>query len=298
MKSVAHEIAAKITGKVKLQEPLKNHTSFRIGGPADLYVEVHNVKELVFVLSLLQQKGIPWFILGNGTNLLVHDQGYRGTAIRLQGAFKEINVNGLMLEAGAAVPLTVLAQRANSQGLSGLTFACGIPGTVGGAVVMNAGAHGRSISDVLVDVQILDSSLELHTYQASELGLNYRKSKISPSEIICFARFQLEVGDKIELERQSRDYLEFRRNRQPRQPNAGSIFKNPPGTTAGSLIEAAGLKGYRVGGAMISDIHANFIVNCQQATAQDVMTLIMIVREKVARQFGIELELEVRLLGY
>ncbi|NLZ93455.1 MAG: UDP-N-acetylmuramate dehydrogenase [Firmicutes bacterium] len=298
MQSVAHEIAANITGKVKLQEPLKYHTSFKIGGPADLYVQVQNVRELVYVLSLLQQNGIPWFILGNGTNLLVHDEGYRGSVIHLSGKFKDFKFNGLMLEAGAAVPLAVLARRANSLGLSGLTFAGGIPGTVGGAVVMNAGAHGHCLSEVLVDVQILDSSLELHTCQASELGLNYRKSKISSSEIICFVRFQLEAGDKVELERQSRDYLMFRHNRQPRQPNAGSIFKNPPDTAAGSLIEAAGLKGYRVGGAMISDIHANFIVNCQQATAQDVMTLINIVRRKVAQQFGIELELEVRLLGY
>lgn len=298
MENVAREIAANITGTVKTQEPLKRHTSFKIGGPADLFVEVQNTKELIFVLSQLRQREIPWFLLGNGTNLLVHDQGYRGAVVHLVGQFKEFKFNSLVLEAGAAVPMALLAQRANRLGLRGLAFASGIPGTVGGAAVMNAGAHGHCLGEVLLDVQILDSSLALHTYQASELGLSYRKSKISPTAIVCAVRLQLEIGDKDELERQSRDYSEFRRNRQPRQPNAGSIFKNPPHTAAGHLIEAAGLKGQRVGGAMISDIHANFIVNCQQATAADVMSLITIAQREVAQQFGIKLELEVRLLGY
>ncbi|MCR3921513.1 MAG: UDP-N-acetylmuramate dehydrogenase [Firmicutes bacterium] len=298
MEHVAREIKLNITGRVKTQELLARHTSFKIGGPADLYLEPENVTELAYVLTYLQSEGISYYILGNGTNLLVHDQGFRGAVICLAGQFREFTFSDLSVNAGAAVPLALLAQRATALGRTGLSFAAGIPGTVGGALVMNAGAHGHSLADQLVDAQILTGDMAVHIYQPEELELRYRKSNISPNDVVCAVTLRLEAGDKDDLERQSRDDLTFRRSRQPRQPNAGSIFKNPPGDAAGRLIEAVGLKGHRVGGAMISDIHANFIVNCQQATAQDVMALIATARREVAQQFGIKMELEIQLLGY
>lgn len=297
MEFVAEKIAKKVE-MVKLSEPLSRHTSFKIGGPADLYVEPQNVEQLIFVLTCLQEQKKPYYFLGNGTNLLVHDDGYRGAVVRLAGQFREFSFTQELVSAGAAVPLAVLAQKAEQLGLRGLAFAGGIPGSVGGALVMNAGAHGHSLGELLVDAQILNAALILHTCQPQELGLSYRQSNIRPPQVVCAVRLQLTAGDKDELVRQSREALAFRRNRQPRQPNAGSIFKNPLGDAAGRLIEAAGLKGHRVGGAVISDVHANFIVNQQHATAQDVMTLISKVQQEVSRQFGIELALEVRLLGY
>ena len=297
MKDVAEIIAEKIA-TVRLQEPLSRHTSFKIGGPADLYLEAENVEQLVFALSCLRKHKIPYYVLGSGTNILVHDDGYRGAVIRLAGQFREFNFQQRLVTAGAAVPLAVLAQRAQELGLRGLEFAAGIPGSVGGALVMNAGAHGHALGELVLEAQILDSALTLHTYQPQDLGLSYRKSNIGPPQVVCAVKLQLAAGDRDELKRQSRDALTFRRNRQPRQPNAGSIFKNPPHDAAGRLIEAAGLKGQRVGGAAISDVHANFIVNEQNATAQDVMTLITKIQQEVWCQFGIELELEIRLLGY
>lgn len=297
MQDVADKIAVKVK-VVKLQEPLSRHTSFKIGGPADLYVEPENVEQLIFVRTCLQEQKIPYYYLGNGTNLLVHDDGYRGAVVRLSGQFREFYFTEQMVTAGAAVPLAMLAHRAEELGLRGLAFAAGIPGSVGGALVMNAGAHGHSLGELLVDAQILGAALTLHTRQPQELGLNYRKSNISPPQVVCAVRLQLAAGGQDDLMRQGREALAFRRHRQPRQPNAGSIFKNPPGDAAGRLIEAAGLKGQRVGGAVISEVHANFIVNEHNATAAEVMTLITRAQQQVARQFGVELALEVRLLGY
>jgi UDP-N-acetylmuramate dehydrogenase len=297
MKQIADKLTARISGAVRMNEPMSRHTSFKIGGPADLYIEPCSTAELLTVLRCLRQESVPVFILGNGTNLLVGDEGYRGAVLRLSGEFTRFQYEGNLLDAGSAVPVAKLALDACRCGLSGLEFAAGIPGTLGGALVMNAGAHGSAVSEVLVSADIISSNLELHTFAASELGLTYRKSNILPEAVVCRAKFMLFPGDREALSKTCTRHLAFRRERQPRQPNAGSIFKNPPEDAAGRLIEAAGLKGRRYGGAMISDIHANFIVNCGEAKAGDVLFLIALVKEEVQRQFGRTLELEIRLLG-
>lgn len=297
MKKIAELLAAGISGPVKCHEPLSRHTSFRIGGPADLYLQPRTTAELIFALTLLKEKGVPYFLLGSGTNILVTDSGFRGAVIRLAGDFVQFAYKGTVVKSGAAVPLARLAGDACDRDLSGLEFATGIPGSVGGALYMNAGAHGRATGDMLVDAVILDHTLSLHTFRAEELNLSYRTSGIEPGAIVCFARFSLSPGKREDIERKRREFMDFRRSRQPRQPNAGSIFKNPPQDAAGRLIEATGLKGHRSGGAKISEIHANFIVNCGNATATDVLTLIELVKETVHKKFGINLALEIQVLG-
>jgi len=298
MKKTAEKLASQIGGIVRTEEALSRHTSFKIGGPADLFVEPVTMTELVIVLSILRQEGIPVYLLGSGTNLLVSDAGYRGAVVRLGGEFKQFEFGGCCVETGAAVPLARLAADAGQRGLAGLDFAAGIPGTVGGALVMNAGAHGSAISDVLKEAQILDKELSLHRFTAEDLGLSYRKSNLAPGSVVCRVKLQLLPGERESLAKKRGQYLCFRQERQPRQPNAGSIFKNPPHDSAGRLIEAAGLKGRRAGGAMISEMHANFIVNCGNASSADVWYLLETAREEVVKQFGVKLELEIRLLGY
>lgn len=297
MKQTAEKLAAQITGAVRTNEPLSRHTSFKIGGPADLFIEPETIAELVSVLTTLRQEGIPYFMLGNGTNLLVGDRGYRGAVIRLAGEFLCASFTGSNVQAGAGVLLARLAREACDRGLAGLEFAAGIPGTVGGALVMNAGAHGAAFGDVLADADILDGDLKLHTVPSGDLGLSYRKSQLSPDSVVCGVRLTLTAGDREKQARICREHLRFRQERQPRQPNAGSIFKNPPHDSAGRLIEAAGYKGRRAGGAMVSDLHANFIINSGDATAADVLALMDAVRTAVLQQFGINLEPEIRLLG-
>lgn len=298
MKKTAEKLAAQITGNVRTGEPLSRYTSLKIGGPAGLFIEPVSMSELVLVLSVLRQEDIPVYILGSGTNLLVSDAGYHGAVVRLAGEFKQFTFENNRVEAGAAVPLTRLARNACQRSLAGLDFAVGIPGTVGGALVMNAGAHAAAICDVLAEAQILDDKLKLHRVTAEDLGLSYRKSNIVSGSVVCSVKLQLLPGKREVQVKKCVQYLRFRQERQPHQPNAGSIFKNPPHDSAGRLIEAAGLKGRRAGGAMISELHANFIVNCGNANAAEVWFLLETAREEVARQFGIKLELEIRLLGY
>jgi UDP-N-acetylmuramate dehydrogenase len=298
MKEIAHKLTAKINGTVTSGELLSRHTSFKIGGPADLFVKPENSTELITVLKILQQESIPAYILGNGTNLLVSDAGYRGAVIRLAGQFTHVEYDGETVIAGAAVPLAKLAKNTCELGLAGLEFAAGIPGSLGGALVMNAGAHGSAVSNVLLEAKILDSKLQLQTFAAGDLGLSYRKSMIPSGSVVCAVKLGLQRGNREPLKETCRNHLAFRRERQPRQPNAGSIFKNPLRDNAGRLIEACGLKGHRAGGAAISELHANFIVNEGGAKASDVLSLIHLAQQEVAKQFGIQLELEIRLLGY
>lgn len=297
MEHVARMIACKTGCPVALSEPLSRHTSFRIGGPADIFVQPGTPAELAGVLTILRDEGIPFFILGSGTNLLASDRGYRGAVIRLEGGFNNYHFDRTMLEAGAAVPLATLAIEACGRGLGGLEFASGIPGTLGGALVMNAGAHSSSLCSVVENADILGHDRVLHTIPKNEMGLSYRKSELPAGAIVCVVRLRLEPGERAVLEERRKMYLAFRRERQPRQPNAGSIFKNPPNDAAGRLLEAAGLKGLRVGGAMISDLHANFIVNTGNATASNVLELIDKAQASVAEKFGVTLELEIKLLG-
>ena len=298
MKDIAQRLATAIVGDVRTDEPLSRYTSFKIGGPADLFVEPQTTHDLNVALTCLRQQNVPVFILGNGTNLLVSDSGYRGAVIRLAGDFARLDFHGNQVDVGAAVSLPKLAKDACGRGLSGLEFAAGIPATVGGALVMNAGAHGSEIGNLVTEAEILDANGKVRTFTRSELSLSYRRSVLPPQAVVCRVKLALQPGETEVLLAKCQEHMLFRRKRQPRLPNAGSIFKNPPQDAAGRLIEAVGLKGRRAGGAMISDVHANFFVNCGNATAEDVCTLIKMAQVAVAKQFGIELKLEVRLLGY
>lgn len=300
MDRIAEEISKVISRPVKISEPMFRHTSLKIGGPADLFIEPESSRELAMVIASLKTENIPYFILGNGTNLLVSDGGYRGAIIHLCGEFKQIKYYGTTVTAGAAVKLATLARDACQRGLGGLQFAAGIPATIGGALKMNAGAHGHCIGDLVSLAQILSEQLEIHTLRPEEMGLTYRKSSLPPHAVVCKVELSLIPSDSHNLLAECQKNLMFRSRqpRQPRQPNAGSVFKNPSQDAAGRLIEAVGLKGYKVGGAMFSDVHANFIVNCGNATAADVLSLVEKAKDAVYAQFKIELELEILLLGY
>lgn len=297
MEKIFRLLQEQITGTVKMGEELSHHTSFRIGGPADLFVEPETVGELSVVVSVLRRERLSCFLLGSGTNLLVGDAGFRGVVIRLGRQFRQFHYEGSILVSGSAVPLAVLAKDACRQGFTNLEFATGIPGSLGGALFMNAGAHGNSVGQFVLEATALDREGSIHTLSPQELGFSYRGSRIKPGAIICSARLSLKPGVADEIEDKCRRYSEFRTTRQPRLPNAGSIFKNPPGDAAGRLLEAAGLKGLRVGGAMISEQHANFIVNCGGATARDVLALIDVARQAVREKSGVDLELEIKVFG-
>jgi len=297
MEKIARLLQKKITGAVRTGEPLARHTSFRIGGPADLFVEPETMEELAAIVSVLRRERLPAFLLGNGTNLLVGDAGFRGVVIRLGRDFREFYCEGQTLVSGSAVLLSVLAREACRQGFTNLEFASGIPGTLGGALFMNAGAHGRSIGEFVLEATVLDPDCRVHTLGPEEIGFSYRESRLDPGTLICRAKLSLLPGSAEDIEEKRRKYSDFRAARQPRLPNAGSIFKNPPGDAAGRLLEAAGLKGLRVGGAVISEQHANFIVNCGSATARDVLELIDVARQSVKIKFGVELEMEIKVFG-
>jgi len=290
-------------GRVRAGEPLAGHTFYRIGGPADLFVSVESAGELAAAVVLARENGVPCFILGTGTNVLVSDRGVRGLAVvnRAKAVrWREKNDKALVTaESGAS--LSRLARQTARQGWAGLTWACGIPGTLGGGVVQNAAAHGGCMADVLQSVALLDDRNVTRRVPAGKLELVYRgsvfKKKTGQAWVILSAEIGLQRGDPAELTTHIAGYDAWRQARQPVGASCGSVFKNPPGDYAGRLIEAAGLKGERAGGAEISSLHANFFVNTGGATATDVMTLINRARHKVMLQFGVTLELEVELVG-
>jgi UDP-N-acetylmuramate dehydrogenase len=282
---------------VRTSEPLARHTSYKVGGPAALFAEPRTIGELRTVLFLCRERNVSSFLLGGGTNLLVSDKGFAGAVIRLAGEFNSFSYNELTADCGAGVRLATLAMDAGRRGLSNLEFAVGIPGTLGGALVMNAGAHEREIGQVVLDALVLDRDLQLQTLTRGQLSFTYRQSRLPPGAVVCRARIALAHGRREEIQERCRQNLQLRRERQPREPSAGSVFKNPPGQAAGRLLEEAGLKGLRKGGAMISTVHANFIVNCGNATAADILALIEKARHVVREKYGVDLEPEIRLLG-
>jgi UDP-N-acetylmuramate dehydrogenase len=282
---------------VRTSEPLARHTSFKVGGPAALFAEPRTVEELRAVLSLSREQRVPSFLLGGGTNLLVSDKGFPGVVIRLAGEFTTFYYQGLTVVCGAGVQLSALAMDACRKGFSNLEFAVGIPGTLGGALVMNAGAHGGETGRTVLEAHVLDRELQLQTLTGGQLSFVYRQGILPPGAIVCRVIIGLAIGRREEIQERCRRNFRFRRERQPRQPNAGSVFKNPPGQAAGRLLEEAGLKGLREGGAMISPLHANFIVNCGNATSADILALIERARGAVREKYGVDLELEIGLLG-
>lgn len=284
--------------ELRRDEPMSKHTSFRIGGPVALMALPRTAGEAKAAVKTARELGIEPFFLGNGSNLLAADEGYPGFVLKPGGEFDEIGEDGPALEAGGAVLLSRLSKRAMELGLTGLEFAGGIPGSVGGAVTMNAGAYGGEIVQVLEEVDFLDEAGEVCTLPASECGLGYRKSVFSDRRcLILKARFRLEPGDPASIKARMEELAAKRKEKQPIDlPSAGSMFKRPPGHFAAALIDQCGLKGLTVGGAQVSEKHAGFVVNRGGATCADVLELVDRVKEEVLRKTGVELEMEVKVL--
>ena len=285
-------------GKLLLDEPMAKHSSFKIGGPADALAKPGNVAELKAALGFAKQNGLPVFFLAGGTNLLVKDGGIRGLTLKLEGEFKDIAIDGLKLKAGAGANLALISKKAGLAGLTGLEFAVGIPGSLGGGLVMNAGAHGGELSQVVTKIGLLEDA-EVREIPAGEAGFEYRNSKFKGGRmLLLWAEMELRAGDPAEIERVMQEALGKRKATQPiHLPNAGCLFKNPVGQSAGRMIEEAGLKGLREGGAQISELHANFVVNTGGAKAKDVLALMELTRAKVKEKFGVVLDNEVLIVG-
>jgi UDP-N-acetylmuramate dehydrogenase len=272
-------------------------TTFRIGGPADIFVEPMNVDELGALVRTFREADLPFLVIGNGSNVLISDDGFRGAAISLEAGFSDAQyVDGLVV-AGAGMRLSGFVDFCIRQSLGGTESLAGIPGTLGGALVMNAGAYGAEISTHLADVTVLRNS-EAVTLRASDCGFRYRGSQLG-GDIVLGGRFALPAGDTDEMKRRRKELLLKRNSAQPTAfPNAGSIFKNPEGNFAAVLIQECGLKGVRIGGAEVADQHANFIIGRDVTTAADVLALINHVRAVVYQQCNVALELEIRLIGF
>lgn len=275
---------------------LAARTTLRVGGRARAVVTVTDERMLTAVLDVLSAADWPWFVLGRGSNLIVPDRGWPGAALRLAGAFSELTSTGDRVSAGAAVPLPTVAVHAAEVGLGGFAWGVAVPGTVGGAVRMNAGAHGADMSDALVSARVVTPS-GARDVPVAELGLGYRTSALTASEIVTSATLRLEPADRDEVRAEMDAIRAWRRTHQPlHAPTCGSVFTNPDGASAGGLIEAAGMKGHRVGGALISPTHANFIETREGARAADVLRLIAEVQEQVLRTSGVHLAREVVVL--
>lgn len=286
-------------GELRLDEPLREHTSFRIGGPADALIVPATLQSLHRVVDFAAERGLPWFILGRGTNLLVRDGGWRGLVVKPSACLRRLEVSGTRIAAGAGVSLAELAAAAAAHALAGLAFAAGIPGSLGGGIYMNAGAYGGELAQTLVSVRAYYPGRGAVTWPAPDLGLGYRTSRFQgETALIEEAAFALARGEEGAIREEMASYARRRQAKQPLSlPSAGSVFKRPAGGYAGPLIEAAGLKGARVGDAQVSTLHANFIVNLGQARARDVLALIRLVQERVREHSGILLEPEIRIIG-
>ena len=286
-------------GHVLYDEPMKKHTTFRVGGPARALVEPGSAEDVKSVVEFCKSEQIPYYIVGNGSNLLVGDKGFRGAIIQLYKSMGTFQVEGNQITAQAGCSLAQIANAALDAALTGFEFAAGIPGTLGGAVVMNAGAYGGEMKDVLTSVRVMTEEGEIMELPAEELGLGYRTSIIPEKRyIVLGAVISLTEGKKEEIKAQMDDLRQKRVSKQPLEyPSAGSTFKRPEGYFAGKLIQDAGLRGFQVGGAQVSEKHCGFVINKDQATASDVMNLMNQVSDKVYEEFGVRLQPEVKRLG-
>lgn len=291
---VLKEVSSKHGCKFLINEPLKEHTSFKIGGPCDIMIFPNSVEALKELISVADR----YMILGNGSNVLFSDKGYRGAIFVLGSDMSEITTDGEYITASAGASLARVCKSALDSSLTGIEFAYGIPGTVGGAVFMNAGAYGGEMKDVVTEVTCITPSGEIRTYQSDSLDFGYRSSRFTKSdEIIVSVKFRLTAGDKSSIKAKMDELITRRKSRQPLEfPSAGSTFKRPEGTFAGLVIEESGLKGFEIGGAKVSDKHANFVINTGNATAEDVMSLISHIRKTVFEKTGYSLECEVKLI--
>lgn len=301
MKQEFYEKLSKIVRKEQIleEEPMKKHTTFRIGGPAEYLILPQITEEIADVIKLCRQEEIPWYIVGNGSNLLVADEGVRGVVIQLLRNFNQIQVEGCQIRMQAGAQNAAVAKRALDASLTGFEFAAGIPGTIGGAVVMNAGAYGGEMKDILKEVTVLDPNGMIRTIPAEELELGYRTSIIArKGYVVLEAVIVLKTGDPKEIKAAMDELKEKRVTKQPLEyPSAGSTFKRPEGYFAGKLIMDAGLRGFSVGGAQISEKHCGFVINKGNATAKDVTELMDETKKIVMEKFGVALEPEVKRLG-
>lgn len=284
---------------VKQQEPMSRHTTFRIGGPADFYLCPHSTNEVQEIVEICKEEKLPYFVLGNGSNLLVSDKGYRGVVIQLWKNFSDITVKDCCIQAKAGTLLSKVAAEALEVGLTGMEFASGIPGTIGGAAFMNAGAYGGEMKDIIKSVKVLDTQGEVRVLPKEELKMGYRTSIVKEKGYtVLSVELELTRGNQEEIRNTMEDLKERRTSKQPLEmPSAGSTFKRPEGYFAGKLIMDSGLRGFSVGGAQVSEKHCGFVVNKGGATAMDVLNLIREVQRRVKEQFGVDLETEVRFLG-
>ena len=285
--------------KVRINEPMNRHTTFRIGGPADYFLLPSSSEEVKGILEICKEESLQYFILGNGSNLLVSDEGYRGVIIQLYRNYGGLTVEGTEIRAGAGVLLSQIAAAARNESLTGFEFAGGIPGTLGGAVVMNAGAYGGELKDVLKEAVVMDREGNIFTVPVEKLAMGYRTSLVKTAGyLVLEVVISLKKGSQEEIRDTMKDLADRRISKQPLEyPSAGSTFKRPEGYFAGKLIMDAGLRGYQVGGAQVSEKHCGFVINKGNATAADVCRLMADVQAKVQEQFGVTLEPEVKFLG-
>ncbi|OGO77324.1 MAG: UDP-N-acetylenolpyruvoylglucosamine reductase [Clostridiales bacterium GWB2_37_7] len=299
MENLKIDIEASGIKNIRFSEPMSQHTSFKVGGPAELFFEPADVEELKKTLGFVIEHKIPYYVIGNGTNLLVGDNGIRGAIIKVGESFGEIDIVGEEITVECGVLLSTLSKAAARNALTGLEFASGIPGYLGGAVAMNAGAYGGEMKDVIEWVEVLDENLELQRYTNTQMEFNYRRSIVEPRGfIVVRCKLKLKKGEQEQINGIMSDLAQKRKTKQPLHlPSAGSTFRRPPGYFAGKLIEDAGLRGFGIGGAQVSELHCGFVVNRGEATAKDVYDLIKYVQRTVFNQFGIMLETEIKILG-
>ncbi len=293
------ETLKKVCGDIKLNESMSLHTTFKTGGPADYFITPKTTEELKNSIKTLKDNNIEYIILGNGSNVLVGDKGIRGAVIMINDSFSDISFDGESVNAGAGVILSTLSKACMENSLTGLEFASGIPGTLGGAIYMNAGAYGGEMKDVVKSVCYLDDNGEIKTLSVDELLFGYRTSFFkNKSYVILNAKIDLKMGEKKKIKEEMAELTKKRVSKQPLNfPSAGSTFKRPEGYFAGALIEEAGLKGYRIGGASVSEKHAGFVVNDKDATSKDILNLIEHIKKTVYENSLVELEPEVKLIG-
>jgi UDP-N-acetylmuramate dehydrogenase len=308
LNSHAKDLSRFWRGEILWDCPMSRFSTLKVGGPAEAIIFAKSLEELKGLVQWLHGNNIHWRVIGRGSNILVPDEGLTGVVIFLEKMFSEIDLltnaekaevgDKVLIRVGGGCSLSKLVRFCSANGLTGLEFAIGIPGSVGGAIVMNAGAWGHEIGGFIDTVDLMNERGNITSMNSEDLGLSYRQWEMAHGTILLFSTFILNKGEQTEIEEKCKRYQEVRKQNQPLgAPSVGSFFKNPPQQPAGKLIEEAGLKGHRVGGAMISDQHANFVVNIGNASANDIITLMQDVQAKVFERFGIKLEPEVHILG-
>ncbi|MDH4420083.1 MULTISPECIES: UDP-N-acetylmuramate dehydrogenase [Bacillus] len=300
MEQLVNELIKANVGRVLVNEPLARYTTMKIGGPADILIVPKHVTGIEKTLQLVKKYKTKWTVIGRGSNLLVSDKGIEGVVIRLGEGLDHLEVENHRVRVGGGYPLIKLSTLLSRQGLAGLEFASGIPGSVGGAVYMNAGAHKSDISSILSKALILFENGTIEWLMNSEMEFSYRTSVLQTKRpgIVLEAEFQLQVGEREEIIRNMQKNKDYRRETQPwNHPCAGSVFRNPLPDFAGHLVEKAGLRGYRIGGAQISEMHGNFIINTGGASAQDVLSLIALIKHTIKDKFGLDMHTEVEIIG-